>query len=71
MKIFVDISGAAKEEGSLDLATMPGHVKRGGTGEPDPDPTPFLFISYEQKQQDLKRVRKQGLALGLAQITNI
>ena len=35
---------------------MPGHVKRGGTGEPDPDPTPFLFVSYEQKQKDLKRV---------------
>ena len=41
---------------------MPGHVKRGGTGEPDPDPTPFLFVSYEQKQKDLKRVRKQDMA---------
>ena len=38
---------------------MPGHVKRGGTGEPDPDPTPFLFVSYEQKQKDLARVSKQ------------
>ena len=44
------------------MAVMPGHVKRGGTGEPDPDPTPFLFVSYEQKQKDLKRVSKPELA---------
>ena len=44
------------------MAIMPGHVKRGGTGEPDPDPTPFLFVSYEQKQKDLKRVSKPELA---------
>ena len=30
---------------------MPGHVKRGGTGEPDPDPTEYLFITYEEKQK--------------------
>ena len=30
---------------------MPGHVKRGGAGEPDPDPAPYLFISYEEKQK--------------------
>lgn len=40
---------------------MPGHVKRGGTGEPDPDPTPFLFVSYDQKQKDLAKVRKTDL----------
>ncbi|XP_059088113.1 myosin heavy chain, muscle-like isoform X2 [Tigriopus californicus] len=34
---------------------MPGHVKRGGTGEPDPDPTPFLFVSFEQKQKDMSK----------------
>ena len=43
------------------MTIMPGHVKRGGTGEPDPDPTPFLFVSYEQKQKDLKRVSKNEL----------
>ena len=32
---------------------MPGHVKRGGTGEPDPDPSPFLFVSWEDKQNDM------------------
>ena len=32
---------------------MPGHVKRGGTGEPDPDPTEYLFITYEEKQKVL------------------
>ena len=36
---------------------MPGHVKRGGTGEPDPDPSPFLFVSWEDKQNDLAKVR--------------
>ena len=35
---------------------MPGHVKRGGTGEPDPDPAPYLFVSYEDKQKDLAKV---------------
>ncbi len=35
---------------------MPGHVKRGGTGEPDPDPTPFLYVSYNEKQKDLAKV---------------
>ena len=35
---------------------MPGHVKRGGTGEPDPDPSPFLFVSWEDKQKDLAKV---------------
>jgi hypothetical protein len=30
---------------------MPGHVKRGGAGDPDPDPAPYLFISYEEKQK--------------------
>ena len=30
---------------------MPGHMKRGGTGEPDPDPTEYLFITYEEKQK--------------------
>ena len=34
---------------------MPGHIKRGGTGEPDPDPTPFLFVTYEEKQKDLAK----------------
>ncbi len=34
---------------------MPGHVKRGGTGEPDPDPTPYLFVTYEEKQKDLAK----------------
>ena len=38
-------------------AGMPGHVKRGGTGEPDPDPSPFLFISWEDKQKDLAKVK--------------
>ena len=52
-----------QEERSKNFDTMPGHVKRGGTGEPDPDPTPFLFVSYEQKQKDLKRVRKQYMAV--------
>ena len=33
---------------------MPGHVKRGGTGEPDPDPTEYLFITYEEKQKVLQ-----------------
>ena len=35
---------------------MPGHVKRGGTGEPDPDPSQYLFVSYEDKQKDLAKV---------------
>ena len=35
---------------------MPGHVKRGGTGEPDPDPSPFLFVSWEDKQNDMAKV---------------
>ena len=35
---------------------MPGHVKRGGTGEPDPDPSPYLFVSYDDKQKDLAKV---------------
>ncbi len=35
---------------------MPGHVKRGGTGEPDPDPTPFLYVSYNEKQKDMAKV---------------
>ena len=35
---------------------MPGHVKRGGTGEPDPDPSPFLFVSWEDKQKDMTKV---------------
>jgi len=45
---------------------MPGHVKRGGTGEPDPDPTPFLFVTYEMKQKDLAKVtyRAQSNILG-------
>lgn len=37
---------------------MPGHVKRGGTGEPDPDPTPYLFVSFEQKQKDMSKVSR-------------
>ena len=41
----------------VDDAGMPGHVKRGGTGEPDPDPSPFLFISWEDKQKDLAKVK--------------
>ena len=40
---------------------MPGHVKRGGTGEPDPDPSPFLFISWEDKQNDMAKVKSQNL----------
>ena len=46
---------------------MPGHVKRGGAGEPDPDPAPYLFISYEEKQKGclahtaLKKVRSYVL----------
>ena len=36
---------------------MPGHVKRGGTGEPDPDPSPFLFVSWEDKQNDMAKVK--------------
>ncbi len=35
---------------------MPGHVKRGGTGEPDPDPTPFLYVSFNEKQKDMAKV---------------
>ena len=35
---------------------MPGHVKRGGTGEPDPDPSPFLFVSWDDKQNDMAKV---------------
>ena len=38
---------------SLQACEMPGHVKRGGTGEPDPDPTEYLFITYEEKQKVL------------------
>jgi len=34
---------------------MPGHVKRGGTGDPDPDPTSYLFVTYEEKQKDLAK----------------
>ena len=41
---------------SWDVA-MPGHVKRGGSGEPDPDPAPFLSISWEEKQKDMAKVR--------------
>ena len=40
---------------SHQRAVMPGHVKRGGTGEPDPDPTPYLFVTYEEKQKDLAK----------------
>ena len=40
---------------------MPGHVKRGGTGEPDPDPSPFLFVSWEDKQTDMAKVKSQNL----------
>jgi len=29
---------------------MPGHVKAGGSKEPDPDPTPYLFVSFEMKK---------------------
>ena len=36
---------------------MPGHVKRGGTGEPDPDPSSFLFVSWEDKQNDMAKVK--------------
>ena len=35
---------------------MPGHVKRGGTGEPDPDPAPFLYVSHTEKQKDMAKV---------------
>jgi len=31
---------------------MPGHVKAGGSKEPDPDPTPFLYVSFEMKKED-------------------
>lgn len=31
---------------------MPGHVKAGGSKEPDPDPTPYLFVSFEMKKED-------------------
>jgi len=31
---------------------MPGHVKAGGSKEPDPDPAPFLFVSFEMKKED-------------------
>ena len=41
---------------NLENSTMPGHVKRGGTGEPDPDPSQYLFVSYEDKQKDLAKV---------------
>ena len=34
---------------------MPGHVKRGGTGETDPDPMPYLVISFDEKQMDLAK----------------
>ena len=40
---------------------MPGHVKRGGTGEPDPDPSPFLFVSWEDKQNDMAKVKTPNL----------
>ena len=40
---------------------MPGHVKRGGTGEPDPDPSPFLFVSWEDKQNDMAKVKSPNL----------
>ena len=40
---------------------MPGHVKRGGTGEPDPDPSPFLFVSWEDKQNDMTKVKSYEL----------
>ena len=40
---------------------MPGHVKRGGTGEPDPDPSPFLFVSWEDKQNDMAKVKRYEL----------
>ena len=40
---------------------MPGHVKRGGTGEPDPDPSPFLFVSWEDKQNDMAKVKSYEL----------
>ena len=40
---------------------MPGHVKRGGTGEPDPDPSPFLFVSWEDKQNDMAKVKSQNV----------
>ena len=31
---------------------MPGHVKAGGSNEPDPDATPYLFVSFEIKKED-------------------
>ena len=31
---------------------MPGHVKAGGSKEPDPDATPYLFVSFEIKKED-------------------
>ena len=40
---------------------MPGHVKRGGTGQPDPDPTPFLYVSYNEKQKDMAKVNRINL----------
>ena len=44
---------------------MPGHVKRGGTGEPDPDPTEYLFITYEEKQKVLTRPSNHILVLSM------
>ena len=40
---------------------MPGHVKRGGTGEPDPDPTEYLFITYEEKQKVARSTQHQNV----------
>ena len=34
---------------------MPGHVKRGGTGEPDPDPTPYLVVSMDMKREAMSK----------------
>eukprot|EP00092_Neocalanus_flemingeri_P002100 GFUD01002240.1.p1 GENE.GFUD01002240.1~~GFUD01002240.1.p1 ORF type:complete len:1946 (-),score=533.02 GFUD01002240.1:249-6086(-) len=31
---------------------MPGHVKAGGSRDPDPDPSSFLQVSYEMKKED-------------------
>jgi len=31
---------------------MPGHVKAGGSKEPDPDPSQYLFVSFEMKKED-------------------
>merc|ERR1712212_649254 len=36
----------------VEQPKMPGHVKAGGSKEPDPDPTPFLYVSFEMKKED-------------------